>query len=509
MTVPTSPLPSGVRARPARRTFRRPTIGVRTRILATVLVLTALGMLGAGTSIVIMQRNALDDRVNSALSTEVQEFRDIAQPASGTPTDPSTGKAFTSVASLLRSAIQKQAPDRDETFLTMVDGRPQFVPSSERFVNLEEEPALVAAVAALRSDAPVELREIETRAGRIRYAAVPVSVEGSNTVGIYVVAQSLERNHQEITQIAQRFAVVSLASLVVVGLVGWVVAGRLLRPLRQLRTTADRISHTDLTERLEVTGKDDVSEIAATFNHMLDRLEHAFRAQQEFLDDAGHELKTPITIIRGHLELMAAHDPADVEETRALVLDELDRMARLVQDLILLAQSRRPDFVRREPVAVDELMTDALDKAVGLAVRDWRLDEQTSAWIDADPQRITQGLLQLAHNAVKYTTEDQVIAFGSRSTGDVVDLWVRDTGSGVSEEDAQRIFERFGRGGDSRRIEGSGLGLAIVGAIAAAHEGSVALTSPPGQPGAVFTLTLPRTPVPASATTIPIAQEVP
>ncbi|MBT0771165.1 HAMP domain-containing protein [Kineosporia sp. J2-2] len=500
MTDPTAPLPARRRG-----WLRRPTIGVRTRILATVLVLTALGMFGAGTSVVIMQRNALDERVNEALRTEVEEFRSIA----GSATDPSTGKAFTSVAELLRSAIQKQAPDRDETFLTMVDGRRQYVPSGERFVRLEDETALISTVAGLAAGDPVRLREADTAAGRIRYAAVPVSVPGLSTVGVYVVAQALERNQQEIAQIAGRFALVSLVSLLVVGVVGWLVAGRLLRPLRELRTTAERISHTDLTERIEVTGSDDVSELASTFNHMLDRLEHAFRAQQEFLDDAGHELKTPVTIIRGHLELMAADDPGDVEETRALVLDELDRMARLVQDLILLAQTRRPDFVRREPVAVDELMTEVLDKAVGLAARQWRLDEQTPAWIHADPQRITQGLLQLAHNAVKYTTEGQVIAFGSRAEDDVVHLWVRDTGPGVSAGDAARIFERFGRGTDARRVEGSGLGLSIVGAIAAAHDGSVALTSPPGEPGAVFTLTIPRAAVPASATTIPIAQEVP
>ncbi|GLY26751.1 HAMP domain-containing sensor histidine kinase [Kineosporia sp. NBRC 101731] len=504
MTAVTSLFPG-----PRRGSAWRPRIGVRTRILATVLVLTALGMLGAGITIVLMQRASLNERVNEALRTEVQEFRDIAEPSSGVPTDPSTGKPFTSVGALLQSALQKQAPDRDETFLTMVGGRPQFVPSSERFVNLEEEPELVAAVAALPVDAPVRLREIDTRAGRIRYAAVQVSVGGENTVGSYVIAQSLERNRQEVTQMAQRFAVVSLVSLIVVGVAGWLVAGRLLRPLRQLRATAERISHNDLTERIEVTGTDDISEIAVTFNRMLDRLEHAFRTQQEFLDDAGHELKTPITIIRGHLELMAAHDPGDVEETRALVLDELDRMARLVQDLILLAQTKRPDFVHREPVAVDELMTDVLEKAVGLADREWRLDEQTPAWIDADPQRITQGLLQLAHNAVKYTAPGQVIAFGSRAEGRTVHLWVRDGGPGVSIKDAERIFERFGRGGDARRMEGSGLGLSIVGAIAAAHDGSVALTSPPGEPGAVFTLTVPRAPVPASAQTIPLVQEVP
>ncbi|GLY19091.1 two-component sensor histidine kinase [Kineosporia sp. NBRC 101677] len=491
---------------PERRSglMRRITFGVRTRILATVLLLSALGMLLAGSSIVIMQRNALDERVNTSLRGEVEEFTAIASPPKDTP-----ATRFTSVSSLLEAAIAKQAPDRDEAFLAML-GSERWEPSFEQFINLNNEQAVVGAVTALGADAPTRLREVTTTSGqRIRYAAIKVTVPGDPGVGSYVVAQSLDRNAKQISEIATRFTLVSLVSLIVVGVVGWLVAGRLLAPLRQLRTTAERISHTDLTERLEVSGSDDVSEMAATFNRMLDRLESAFRAQQEFLDDAGHELKTPITIIRGHLELMAAGDEADVEETRVLVMDELDRMARLVQDLILLAQTRRPDFVRREPVAVRDLMALVLDKAVGLADRDWRLDEQTPVWINADPQRITQGLLQLAHNAVKYTAAGQVIAFGSRAEAGVVHLSVRDTGPGVSAEDAERIFERFGRGADARRVEGSGLGLSIVGAIAAAHEGSVSLSSAPGESGAIFTLTIPRAPVPASATTVPMVQEVP
>ncbi len=501
MTGTTAPLPAG------RSGFlrRRPAIGVRTLILATVLLLAALGMLLAGSSIVIMQRNTLDERLNASLRGEVEEFTAIARQE-----DPTTEQPYVSVDALLASATQKQAPDRDEAFLTLLDGEPKWEPAFEQFIDLTKEQAVIGAVNALPADAPTRMREVTTTSGeRIRYVAIKVRVPGDPQVGSYVIAQGLDRNAKQINEIATRFALVSLLSLVVVGVVGWIVAGRLLAPLRQLRATAEQISHADLTDRIAVTGSDDVSEMATTFNRMLDRLESAFRAQQEFLDDAGHELKTPITIIRGHLELMAADDAADVEETRALVMDELDRMARLVQDLILLAQTKRPDFVRREPVAVDDLMSEVLGKAVGLADRDWRLDEQSPVWIQADPQRITQGLLQLAHNAVKYTAPGQVIAFGSRAEANVVHLSVRDTGPGVSAEDAERIFERFGRGADARRVEGSGLGLSIVGAIAAAHDGSVSLSSAPGESGAIFTLTIPRASVPAAATTIPIAQEVP
>jgi len=473
---------------------RRRTISVRAQTLATVLILAALGMLGAGVSTVLMQRNALNDRVDSSLKTEVDEFRAVA--AAGT--DPATGKRFTSVGQLLRVALQKQAPDRDETFLTLLNGRPQWVPRGERFLKLEQERALVNRITALPVDAPVRLAEIDTSAGPIRYAAVQVTVPGQAGVGTYLVAHSLARDDREIADIAKRFALVSVISLAVIAGVGWLVAGRLLHPLRLLSATADRISHADLTERINVTGTDDISELALTFNRMLDRLQHAFEAQQEFLDDAGHELRTPITIIRGHLELMAAGDERDVADTRDLVLDELDRMARLVQDLIVLAKSRRPDFVRFEPVELGLLTDEVLDKARGLGERRWRVDARADGVVSADPQRLTQALLQLADNAVKHTEVGQEIAVGSELVdygGPAVRLWVRDEGHGVAPADAERIFERFGRATDGRRVEGSGLGLSIVTAIAQAHGGRAELSAVTG-PGATFALVLPQHPRP-------------
>src|SRR5699024_1575767 len=112
-----------------------------------------------------------------------------------------------------------------------------------------------------------------------------------------------------------------------------------------LRTTAARISDTDLTTRIPVAGNDDISVLATTFNNMLDRLAEAFASQRRLLDDAGHELRTPLTIIRGHLELMDPADAADAAETQELALHELDRMHRLADDLVLLAKSEAPDFI--------------------------------------------------------------------------------------------------------------------------------------------------------------------
>jgi signal transduction histidine kinase len=223
---------------------------------------------------------------------------------------------------------------------------------------------------------------------------------------------------------------------------------------------------------------------------MLDRLETAFDSQRLLLDDAGHELRTPLTILRGHLELLDPADPADTAATRALALDEVDRMHRLVEDLVTLAKAERPDFVQLAPVDVGRLTDDVLDKARALGQRRWSIDERVEATVWLDAQRITQAWLQLAANAVKFSADGTKVAFGSAVQHGRVRLWVRDEGPGVSPEDSGRIFERFTRGHAGRGVEGSGLGLPIVTAIAEAHGGTIQLRTRLGE-GSTFTLDLP------------------
>ena len=144
------------------------------------------------------------------------------------------------------------------------------------------------------------------------------------------------------------------------------LAGRLLSPVTRLREPAQGITEGDLGARLEVTGNDDLSELQRTFNDMLDRLEEAFASQRRLLDDAAHELRSPLTVLRGHLEVLDTADPADVDATRALLLDEIERMTRLVNDLLMLAKAQRPDFVRLQPTDVEALTVGVLDRARGL-----------------------------------------------------------------------------------------------------------------------------------------------
>jgi two-component system OmpR family sensor kinase len=221
---------------------------------------------------------------------------------------------------------------------------------------------------------------------------------------------------------------------------------------------------------------------------MLDRLERAFDAQRHFLDDAGHELRTPLTIVRGHLELLE-DDPAKRRRTIELVLDEVKRMGRIVDDLIVLAKSEEPDFLQLEPVDVATLTNELHEKASALGPRAWRIDAVGRGIIVADRQRLTQAVVQLAQNAVEHTGAGAEIGLGSRVSPGQARFWVRDTGSGVAPGDRERIFERFERGGEANH-EGAGLGLAIVSAIARAHGGRPELEGAAGA-GATFSITVP------------------
>jgi two-component system, OmpR family, sensor kinase len=221
-----------------------------------------------------------------------------------------------------------------------------------------------------------------------------------------------------------------------------------------------------------------------------DRLRRTLESQREFIDDATHELLTPLTIIRGHLEL-DLDDPIDRAAAINVVTDEVIRMTRLVDELRVLAHTRRPDFLEAEALDAGTLVREVLDKVRGLAPRDWQLKSCRGVRVVGDRQRLQQALINLAHNAVQYTGVQDRIVIGAGLDEQGARLFVADTGPGVPEDEHARIFERFAYGAGGRRHPNStGLGLAIVSAIARAHGGQVELDSRPGD-GATFTLVLP------------------
>jgi len=471
----TEPAPPTDTARP-----HRPGVSVRVRITATVALLVALALAGAGAIIYAIESARLDSEAADQADQEISEFLQLQ----GQGTDPETGQPFASTERLLEVFLERNVPSDDELFVGWVGDRAKFQ-SASRHTGLTRDPELLRLVREnLASGRPVRT---DSAAGELLVTMQPV--EGSRTTGGLVVVTFLDDAQGELDSLLRTYTIVSLLSLGAITAIAAWQSGRLLAPLRTLNDTAREISATDLSRRLPESGNDDITALTRTFNAMLDRLEAAFTGQRQFLDDAGHELRTPLTVLAGHVELLDADDPDEVRSTRALLADEVDRMSRLVGDLILLAKAGRPDFITPHPVDLDELTSSVLAKARALGDRAWEADGVGTATLRADQQRLTQALLQLAENAVKHTRPGDLVAIGSSYDGTAARLWVRDTGPGVDPADREHIFERFGRAATTGRDEGFGLGLSIVRAIAEAHGGTVRVTD--ASPGARFEIILP------------------
>lgn len=323
--------------------------------------------------------------------------------------------------------------------------------------------------------------------GTVLYKAEPLIVDGQQ-LGVMVLAHATAGEQNEALASVYTFVLIEGGVVILSLLLAWIVTGQLLKPVRELAIAARQINESDLNQRLSTKGSGELADLAHIFNAMMDRLQESFSSQRRFVNDAGHELRTPITIVRGHLELMG-EDPQEQQETIELVLDELDRMGRLVNDMIALTKAERPDFLQYEMIDLSQFAHDIFAKAQTLADRDWQLKLDCSSSMMGDRQRLTGALLNLLRNAAQHTPPQGMIELGCKQTLTKVIFWVKDTGSGISLEDQQRIFDRFSRVG-KRQSEGSGLGLAIVKAFTKAHRGKIELDSQPGK-GSKFTITLP------------------
>lgn len=472
---------------------RRRGFSVRSRIIVAILAVTAIGLAASGIASYLVQRQRVLAAVDEQLLQTVVELQSVASDTD-TATTPAT------VDETLRATMQRLIPSPNESVLGLVDGKPAFVPSSTLPFRIDDDPALVTRVVAEAHPTNVVMGTATSTLGTLRYIIIPVHFDGDPHEGLYVAAIDLDAVLTDVLDSFQTYLVVALVALLLIGLVVWFIAGRLLRPIRILRKAAAENTAMDLSRRIPVTGRDDLSELTETINRMFERLDNAFTSQRQLIDDVGHELKTPITIIRGHLELLDTTRRGDVDIVRELAIDELDRMSVLVSQISLLAESGTPQFIERHEADIDALTNAVAAKARALdPAREWVVEHLASGTWVLDSGRITQAWLQLAGNAAKYATKGTTISLGSRRevtrTGEWLLLSVRDTGPGIPVEAQSAIFERFQRLETSRGSEGSGLGLSIVAAIAAAHGGTVTLASAQGE-GSLFTIRIPSGPTP-------------
>lgn len=381
----------------------------------------------------------------------------------------------------------------DEAFEQVADANGRIVQSS---AIVADAPLLPPATIRSVTGPQIFERTIPGIDNTTRVLAVPVQISAGRTV--VLVGSSLQDRADELLQLAATFAIGGPIALAVLSLVGWLLAGAALRPVEQMRSEADEISTAATTRRLSTRETDDeISRLGQTLNRMLDRIQSSAEVERRFLDDASHELRMPLAILRSEVDLALSRSRSVDELEAALrsISEETDHLARLADDLLLLSRSRDGKLsIRPESVSLREMLTSACARFEPVAERAGvALEvEAPDVSVSVDPVRLRQALDNLLANAMRHVEPGDVVRVAGRYDDGRIGVVVEDTGPGFENGTLLSAFEPFVRGGDDDEGDrgGAGLGLPIVRAIAEAHGGSaIAENRPDG--GARITIEIP------------------
>lgn len=404
-------------------------IRVRVTALAALVVLAVL--VAVGVLAVVLQRAALIERLDDTVDQEAERLVELAA-AGATP-----------------------ELDDDLLAVVLVDGEP--VAAGE---DLREEPGELARLVAADGD-EIELDGDPHRIGRA----------GDDGIDV-IVAASTDDVGDTVGQLARTLVLLVPAAVLVLAVAVWLLVGRTLRPVERMRVEVDGVRLDELHRRIAPpAGDDEISRLAVTLNTMLERLEGAHTRQQRFVADASHELRTPLARIRTELEVDERHpETADPDTTRRSVLDEVDRLQRLVADLLVLARRDAGAHGPRRPVDLDEVVR---AEVAGDSIDTTGVQPVQVLGDETELRRVVRNLLD---NARRHAAGGIAVAVADGPDGVV--LTVDDDGPGIAPERRAEVFERFRRLDDARGAGdgGAGLGLAIVRSIVEAHGGSVEVT---------------------------------
>jgi two-component system OmpR family sensor kinase len=332
----------------------------------------------------------------------------------------------------------------------------------------------------------------------LRVLSVPLLL-GTRPIATIQLATSLLLVDETLNLLVTVLLMGSVIAMAIAGVVGWLTTRRALAPLESVTQTALRITRADdLSRRISYQGPpdDEVGQLIHAFNQTLHRLENLFNSQRRFLADVGHELRTPLTVIKGNVDLMQRFGEAD-EESLTSIENEVDRLTRMVGDLLLLAQAESGKLpLDKHVVELDTLMLEALNQMNILAREkvQLHLGEIDQVLVCGDQDRLKQVLLNLIGNAINYTPQGGTVTLSLGKDQEEAILTIKDTGQGIPEEDIPHVFERFYRAEKSRTRsrdgKGFGLGLSIAYWIVRNHEGHIDVESTEGE-GTTFTVRLP------------------
>jgi two-component system OmpR family sensor kinase len=340
---------------------------------------------------------------------------------------------------------------------------------------------------------------VEHEGERWQVVQVPLVEYRGRYVGLVQANASMRQSDELLAGLRSYLLVGGSAALLAGIALGLAVARVLATPLERLAAATRRLAAGDLAARTGLRGgQNELHAVARAFDEMAERVEETFAAQRRFLADASHELKTPLTSVGGMAELLRAGadagDPAQRELALRTIERQVDRMGRLVADLLALSRSEQGSAEVRAPVDLVALAEDVVDEALAEgARRTIHVTNGAPVTTVGDAEQLRRALRNLVDNARQHTPDGGAVAVECAAVGEWAELAVRDTGRGIAPEHLPHVFERFYRADPSRsrKTGGSGLGLAIVRAIVERHGGTVGVESELGK-GTTVTMRLPR-----------------
>jgi len=358
--------------------------------------------------------------------------------------------------------------------------------------------------ALFRKELPLSLnyavfKNIKNSKFRLRAINLPF-LYGNRNLLVIQIGTPLDAVIRILTQLLYFIGGGILFILGLTSFLGSFFARRILKPVLKVTNIVDDISHKDLNLRIpEMTADDELKHLISSFNAMIERLEKSFEHVNEFSSHVAHELKTPLAIIRGEMELALTEtrEPAEYQRVLNVSLEEVGRLIKIIKDLLLLARfDYNPDVFRFEKLNLRVFLEDIYEYSRILAE-----EKGLSAELDiprgdydiyGDKVHLRRLFLNLINNAVKFTPKGGQLSIALNVKNKVAEITVADTGVGISREDLTKIFEKFFRAGaqDQEAVPGSGLGLSMARSIARAHQGDIFAASRSPK-GAIFTVTLP------------------
>jgi heavy metal sensor kinase len=450
-------------------------------ILALILVTFSSG-------VYIYFQNSLQKSIDT-------KIKSIAGVLASSMTETHGQSLFGNFERYLENALGKKPKGK---FIQIIDASGKI---GARLNDLEAEAVPVSFVTlerALKGETVYET--LESARPRLRMITMPI-LDSKKVTSIVQVGSSLEEFEDTMKSLLIIMIISIITSISVTIVVGYFMAKKTMQPVDQIRRAAVKISSTNLDERIDIKKgrKDELGRLAETFNAMISRLKDSFQRINQFSIDVSHELKTPLTILKGETELALRKDRTNAEYKRSMEsnLEEIDRMSRIIDDLLLLSKAETKDIgMNLEKIDLRDLLADVClnmklfgeNKVVEVVVNDLE-----DIRIIGDELKLRRMITNVVENGIKYGQPGGHVTVSSHRQNGFACINVEDDGPGISSDDIRYIFDRFYRADRSRKREsGSGLGLSISKWIAEAHQGTIEVESRPAA-GSLFTIKLPMT----------------